>query len=113
MTGETLKTVMEDVADNIFNADPYYQQGGDMVRVGGLAYTIDPTAPMGSRITDLRLIAEDAAIDPARSYVVGGWASINEGTEGPQIWDLVEDHIRKAGGAQQDAPVSNITVKGL
>ena len=113
MTGETLKTVMEDVADNIFNADPYYQQGGDMVRVGGLAYTIDPTAPMGSRITDLRLIAEDAPIDPARSYVVGGWASVNEGTEGPQIWDVVEDHIRTAGAVQQDAPVSSITVKGL
>jgi len=104
---------MEDVADNIFNEDPYYQQGGDMVRVGGLAYTIDPKAKMGSRITDLRLIAEDAPIDPSRSYVVGGWASVNEGTEGPQIWDLVEEHIRQGGGARQDAPVSNITVKGL
>ncbi|WP_207100149.1 thiosulfohydrolase SoxB [Paracoccus shandongensis] len=113
MTGETLKTVMEDVADNIFNPDPYYQQGGDMVRVGGLAYTIDPAAPMGSRITDLRLVAGDVPIEPARSYVVGGWASVNEGTEGPQIWDVVEDHIRKTGGAGQDAPVSGITVKGL
>lgn len=113
MTGETLKTVMEDVADNIFNADPYYQQGGDMVRVGGLAYMIDPTAAMGSRITDLRLIGEDAPIDPARSYVVGGWASINEGTEGPQIWDVVEEHIRKSGGSPGQMPTTNITVKGL
>ncbi|MDB6176840.1 thiosulfohydrolase SoxB [Paracoccus sp. Z330] len=97
MTGEMLKTVMEDVADNIFNSDPYYQQGGDMVRVGGLGYAIDPYAAMGSRITDMRLLREDSPIDPARTYVVSGWASVNQGTEGPQIWDVVEDYLRKQG----------------
>lgn len=113
MTGETLKTVLEDVADNIFNKDPYYQQGGDMVRVGGLAYTIDPNAEMGSRISGMRLLRDDSEIDPARRYVVGGWASVNEGTEGPQIWDVVEDHIRKAGTVSARGAASPITIKGL
>lgn len=113
MTGEMLKTVMEDVADNIFNKDPYYQQGGDMVRVGGLAYTIDPNAEMGQRISNLRLLKDDSEIDPSRSYVVGGWASVNEGTEGPQIWDVVESHIGKASGSLTQAPSSKIEIKGL
>lgn len=113
MSGETLKTVMEDVADNIFNTDPYYQQGGDMVRVGGLAYTIDPNAAMGSRISDLRLVKDDSPIDPAHNYVVAGWASVNEGTEGPQIWDVVEAHIRKAGTLPARETATNITVKGI
>ncbi|KGJ04248.1 sulfate thiol esterase SoxB [Paracoccus halophilus] len=113
MTGETLKTVMEDVADNIFNADPYYQQGGDMVRLGGLAYTIDPGAAMGSRISDMRLLRDDSPIEAARSYVVGGWASVNEGTEGPQIWDLVESHIRRLGTLPARDTASHITIKGL
>ena len=76
MSGETLKTVMEDVADNIFNADPYYQQGGDMVRVGGLGYTIDPNAEMGNRISGMTLLRDNSPIDPARNYVVAGWASV-------------------------------------
>jgi sulfur-oxidizing protein SoxB len=97
MTGEFLKVVLEDVADNIFNPDPYYQQGGDMVRVGGLAYRIDVTKPQGQRISDLTLLSTGEAIDPARSYVVAGWASVNEGTEGPPIWDVVEAHVRRLG----------------
>lgn len=113
MTGETLKTVMEDVADNIFNTDPYYQQGGDMVRVGGLAYTIDPFAGMGNRISDMQLVRDGSPIDPARSYVVGGWASVNEGTEGPQIWDVVESHIRKLGTVPARGAASHITIKGV
>ena len=111
MSGEMLKTVMEDVADNIFNEDPYYQQGGDMVRVGGLGYRIDPYAKMGNRISEMTLLKENAPIDPARSYVVAGWASVNEGTEGPQIWDVVEDHIRKQGTVSP-APNTSITVTG-
>lgn len=110
MSGEMLKTVMEDVADNIFNSDPYYQQGGDMVRVGGLGYNIDPYASMGSRIAGMKLLKDDSPIDPARNYVVAGWASVNEGTEGPQIWDLVEDYIR-AQGTISPAPNNSITVK--
>lgn len=111
MSGETLKTVMEDVADNIFNADPYYQQGGDMVRVGGLGYTIDPNAEMGNRISGMTLLRDNSPIDPARNYVVAGWASVNEGTEGPQIWDVVESHIRKLGKIPALGETSPITVK--
>jgi sulfur-oxidizing protein SoxB len=96
MSGARLKEVLEDVADNLFNPDPYYQQGGDMVRVGGLSYTIDIGAPMGRRISDLRLLRTDRPLDPARDYVVAGWASVNEDTQGPPIWDVVIDHLRKA-----------------
>ena len=97
MNGEFLKVVLEDVGDNLFNPDPYYQQGGDMVRVGGLGFSIDVTKPQGERINDLTLLKTGEAIDPSRNYVVAGWASVNEGTEGPQIWDVVENHIRKQG----------------
>ena len=97
MTGEFLKIVMEDVADNIFNPDPYYQQGGDMVRIGGMGYRIDITKPQGSRISDMTLLKTGESIDPAKSYVVAGWASVNEGTEGPPIWDVVEAYIRRKG----------------
>lgn len=110
MTGETIRTVMEDVADNLFNPDPYYQQGGDMVRVGGLSYAIDVTAPMGKRISALTL-AGGEAVDPARTYTVGGWASVNEGTEGPQIWDVIEAHVRKLGSVRID-PRTTVTVTG-
>ncbi|MBB4302247.1 sulfur-oxidizing protein SoxB [Rhodobium orientis] len=97
MTGQLLKDILEDVADNLFNVDPYYQQGGDMVRVGGLGYTIDPTAAMGSRITAMTHLKSGDPIDPAKSYVVAGWASVNEGTEGPPVWDVVEAHIKAKG----------------
>ncbi|NNL19038.1 MAG: thiosulfohydrolase SoxB [Boseongicola sp.] len=97
MTGEFLKIVLEDVADNIFNPDPYYQQGGDMVRTGGLAYRVDVKKPQGQRISGMTLLATGEAIDPSRSYVVAGWASVNEGTEGPPIWDVVEAHIKDQG----------------
>ncbi len=89
MTGARLKEVLEDVADNLFNPDPYYQQGGDMVRVGGLAYTIDIVKPMGSRISNLTLTRSGQPIDASKEYTVAGWASVNEGTEGPPIWDVV------------------------
>ncbi|MEN8833136.1 MAG: thiosulfohydrolase SoxB [Pacificibacter sp.] len=108
MTGEFIKTIMEDVADNIFNPDPYYQQGGDMVRLGGLGYRIDVTKPQGARISDITLLKTGEQLDPARSYVVAGWASVNEGTEGPEIWNVVEDHIRKIGTV---SPTENTSVK--
>ncbi len=95
MSGQMLKDILEDVADNLFNPDPYYQQGGDMVRVGGLAYTIDVRKPIGSRISDMTSAKDGKPIDPARNYVVAGWASVNEGTEGPPIYDLVAQHIEK------------------
>src|SRR5690606_25639322 len=77
--------------------DPYYQQGGDMVRVGGMGYRIDVNRKIGSRISDMTHLATGEPIDPARNYVVAGWASVNEGTEGPPIWEVVENHIRDKG----------------
>ncbi|MEB8388583.1 thiosulfohydrolase SoxB [Rhodobacteraceae bacterium KMM 6894] len=97
MTGEFLHVVLEDVADNIFNPDPYYQQGGDMVRTGGLGYRIDISKPQGERITDMTLLKTGEKIDASKTYQVAGWASVNEGTEGPMIWDVVEAHLRKHG----------------
>jgi len=100
MTGEFIHNIMEDVADNLFNTDPYYQQGGDMVRVGGMGYRIDINKPIGERISNMTLLKTGEAIDPAKTYVVAGWASVNEGTEGPPIWDVVENHIRNRGTVQ-------------
>ena len=112
MTGQLLKDILEDVADNLFNVDPYYQQGGDMVRVGGLGYTIDPTAAMGSRITAMTHLTSGDPIDPAKSYTVAGWASVNEGTEGPPVWDVVEAHI-KAKGTVIVSPHDAVKVVGI
>jgi sulfur-oxidizing protein SoxB len=111
MTGEFIKIILEDVADNIFNPDPYYQQGGDMVRIGGMGYRIDVQKPQGERITDMVLLKTGEAIDPAKNYVVAGWASVNEGTEGPQIWDVVEAHIKKLGTVTVQ-PNDSVTVVG-
>ncbi len=111
MTGETLHTILEDVADNLFNPDPYYQQGGDMVRVGGMGYHIDVTKPQGARITNMTMLKTGEAVDPAKSYVVSGWASVNEGTEGPAIWDLVEGWIKKQGAVTID-PNTSVQVTG-
>ena len=111
MTGEFIKVVLEDVGDNLFNPDPYYQQGGDMVRVGGLGFRIDISKPQGERISEMTLLKSGEAIDPAKSYVVAGWASVNEGTEGPQIWDVVESHIRKQGTVTV-APNTSVKVVG-
>jgi sulfur-oxidizing protein SoxB len=97
MTGARLKEILEDVADNLFNPDPYYQQGGDMVRVGGVRYAVDVGKPVGSRISDLTLLRSGKPLDPGKDYVVAGWASVNEGTEGPPIWDVVGNYIQKKG----------------
>lgn len=92
-TGAQLHDILEDVCDNLFNKDPYFQQGGDMVRVGGMGYTCDPQGSMGSRISDMTLLETGEPIDATRSYVVAGWASVNEGVEGPAIYDLMEEYI--------------------
>lgn len=97
MSGARVKEVLEDVADNLFNPDPYYQQGGDMVRVGGLSYTIDIGKPMGNRISDLTLHRSGKLLEADKNYVVAGWASVNEGTEGPPIWDVVMNFIQRKG----------------
>jgi sulfur-oxidizing protein SoxB len=95
MTGTQIKTVLEDVGDNLFNPDPYYQQGGDMVRVGGLEYTCEPNAPMGKRIQDMRLNGN--LLDADKVYKVAGWAPVSEAARdkgGEPIWDLVARHLR-------------------
>ena len=111
MTGETLHIILEDVADNLFNPDPYYQQGGDMVRVGGMGYRIDINQPQGKRITEMTLLKTGERIEPSQTYVVAGWASVNEGTEGPAIWDVVESHIRREGIVTVD-PNTSVKVVG-
>ena len=95
MSGQTIKTILEDVADNLFNPDPYYQQGGDMVRVGGLQYTIDPNAGMGKRISEMRLNGK--LIDPDKNYRVAGWAPVSEeavDSKSEPIWDLMARHLK-------------------
>ena len=111
MTGEFLQIILEDVADNLFNPDPYYQQGGDMVRIGGMGYRIDINKPQGRRISDLTLLKTGERIDPSKNYIVAGWASVNEGTEGPQIWDLVENYIRRNGSVKVN-PNNSVNVIG-
>ena len=108
MTGEFLHVVLEDVADNLFNPDPYYQQGGDMVRVGGMGYSIDVNKPQGSRITDMTILKTGELVEESKTYNVAGWASVNEDTEGPAIWDVAESWIKKQGSVSIDP---NTTVK--
>ena len=93
MTGDTLRSILEDVSYNIFNPDPDYQQGVDMVRVGWMSYTIDPSAAMGSRISEMRLGRK--LIEPSKYYRVAGWAPVNQGATGDPIWDLVARWLRK------------------
>lgn len=100
MTGETIKTILEDVADNLFNPDPYYQQGGDMVRVGGLAYACQPAEKMGRRISDMRLGGKP--IEAGRKYKVAGWAPVAEAARAAPgskpVWDVVEGWLRSQPG---------------
>ena len=93
MTGKTIKEILEDVCDNIFNPDPFFQQGGDMVRVGGLTYTCHPKNKIGQRISNLRTISKDKPLESNKKYVVGGWGSVNPNVKGPPIYDLLENYI--------------------
>jgi sulfur-oxidizing protein SoxB len=95
LTGQTIKTILEDVADNLFNPDPYYQQGGDMVRVGGMRYAIDPNAPIGRRVSRMEL--DGKPIDADKKYKVAGWAPVSEDAKaagGEAIWDVIERYLR-------------------
>lgn len=113
MSGETIKTILEDVADNLFNPDPYYQQGGDMVRVGGLQYTIAPNQPIGKRITNMRLAGQP--IDANKSYKVAGWAPVAEASRnagGAPIWDVMAQWLRTT--REVDArPLNLPTIEGM
>ena len=93
MTGETLKLILEDVADNSFNPDPFYQQGGDMVRVSGMSYTLDINQSMGERILDLRL-DNGELIQADKSYSVTGWATVGSVSPGPPVWDVVTNYLK-------------------
>ena len=92
LTGAEIKAILEDIADNLFNPDPYLQQGGDMVRVGGLTYAIAPAAKIGSRISDMRLGGK--AVEAGKRYKVAGWAPVREGVSGEPVWDLVAHYLR-------------------
>lgn len=96
MTGETIKNILEDVADNIFNTDPYLQQGGDMVRTRGIKYSINPRNAMNNRIEKLRL-NNDIEIKPNSKYKVSGWASVNNIEEGKPIWDITKEYLKSIG----------------
>lgn len=111
MTGEQLKVILEDVADNIFHPDPYFQGGGDMVRVGGMGYAIDINKPIGSRISNMTLLKTGAPIDARRSYTVSGWASVNENTQGPPIWDVVGKYLERVKSVRIE-PNSAVKVTG-
>ena len=112
MTGEQLKIMLEDVCDNLFNPNPYYQQGGDMVRVGGLSYECAPKEVMGNRIHNMVFTPTGAPIEANKSYVVGGWASVNPDTEGPAIYDLLENYIQRKNLIIPSS-VGAVTVKGM
>jgi sulfur-oxidizing protein SoxB len=94
MTGENIKLILEDVADNLFNNDPYYQQGGDMVRLGGMDYSMDPLAKAGERIADMQL-DDGTRIEAGKNYKVAGWATVGSESPGAPIWDLVADYLRR------------------
>lgn len=100
LTGSEIHTIMEDVADNLFHPDPYYRQGGDMVRMGGLTYTIEPAKPMGRRIRDI--VVGGRPLDPGRRYKATGWASLVD-VDGPPVWDVVADHLRSVKRVKLDS----------
>ena len=109
MTGSQLRDVLEDVCDNLFNPDPYYQQGGDMVRVGGLSYTCTPAETVGKRISDLKL-DNGHAIEAGKHYKVAGWASVNEQAGAP-VWDVVANHLRAGRPPNRQPP--GVTLSGV
>ena len=109
MTGGQIKDILEDVCDNLFNTDPYYQQGGDMVRVGGLAYICTPAESVGKRISDLKL-DNGRKLDAGKRYKVAGWASVNE-QNGIPVWDVIAKHLRS--GKPQNRQPPGVTIKGV
>ncbi len=100
MDGATLKNVLEDVADNLFNQDPFYQQGGDMVRTGGLSYTIDPLQKMGKRISNIKML-DGKPLDPKKKYKVAGWSTVNSKAPGEPVWETVENYLKNVKHIKQ------------
>ena len=111
LSGTTIKTILEDVADNLFNPDPYYQQGGDMVRVGGMQFSLDPLAKMGARISDMRLKGQPIQAD--KNYKVAGWAPVAEEARSqgnPQVWTVVEQWLKAQGGRVKPRQINTPTL---
>jgi sulfur-oxidizing protein SoxB len=100
LTGKQIHAILEDVADNLFNPDPFYQQGGDMVRTGGLSYTIDPTKKMGKRISNIKTL-NGKPLDPNKKYKVAGWSTVNSKAPGEPIWDTVEKYLKNVKHIKQ------------
>jgi len=92
ITGANLKNLLEDICDNLFNPDPYYQQGGDMVRVGGLQYACDPTQKIGARISNMRL--KGKPVESGKTYKLASWAPVAEGASGEPVWEVVTRYLR-------------------
>ncbi|HRK24216.1 MAG TPA: thiosulfohydrolase SoxB [Beijerinckiaceae bacterium] len=111
MTGEQIKLMLEDVADNIFHPDPYFQGGGDMVRVGGVGYSIDISKPINQRISDLTHLKSGQPIDAARKYVVAGWASVAQNVAGPPIWEVVDRYVSRVKTVRLE-PNTSVKVTG-
>jgi len=109
MSGAQIRDVLEDVCDNLFNTDPYYQQGGDMVRVGGLTYACAPTEAVGKRISEIKL-DNGKALEAGKTYKVAGWASVNE-QNGEPVWDVVAKHLR--AGKPPNRQGAGVTLKGV
>ena len=109
MTGAQIKDVLEDVCDNLFNADPYYQQGGDMVRVGGLSYACTPSETVGKRISELKL-DRGRTLEAGKSHKVAGWASVNE-QKGTPVWDVFAKHLRSGKAPAHRG--TGVTLKGV
>lgn len=107
-TGAQIHEILEDVCDNLFNPDPFFQQGGDMVRVGGMGYSCEPTATMGSRISNMTDLITGQPVEANKTYVVAGWASVNENVEGPAVYDLMETYL---SSKEVVSPVANDAVK--
>jgi len=93
MKGSDIKAILEDVSDNLFNADPYYQQGGDMVRLGGLDYVCEPNQSFGKRVSNMTL-DDGTLVEADKSYMVAGWATVGSKSPGRPIWDVVADYLR-------------------
>jgi sulfur-oxidizing protein SoxB len=115
MSGATIKTVLEDVADNLFNPDPYYQQGGDMVRAGGLTYTMNPAEKMGARISDMRLSGKP--IEAGKTYKVAGWAPVAEEARNAPgvkpVWEVVETWLKDQGGRVKARRINTPALVGM
>ena len=112
MDGKTVKMILEDVADNLFNKDPFYQQGGDMVRTGGLSYTIDPTKDIGNRISNIRLL-DGKPLEANKKYKVAGWATVNSKAPGKPVWELAEEYLKNVKVIKKGYKVDTPEIVGV